>query len=116
MIVFLVKVTDLITFFLSSPALGVCIKDTCAGIVYYIRITYIKNTNAKGIGTEDTCTWDACNKVIGSTSIEYTYIENNNTKDTYVNNTSVRSAFINDVYCIREASIRNFCDFSAVKH
>lgn len=79
-IVFLVRVRDIKTYFLNSLALGACIRGTYVEVAYFTGSTYVKDTSIEGISIEGTGTKDidtevtytrgACIEIISSTGIE----------------------------------------------
>lgn len=79
-IVFLVRVMDLKTSFLNSPAVSACIGGICVEIAYFTGSTYVKGTSIEGVGiegtgtedidTEDTYTRGTCTGIISSTGTE----------------------------------------------
>lgn len=66
--VFLAKVTDLKTFFLSSPAPDICIRDTDIEVVCFAKSTYIKGANTEDADTKGIYAKSVCIRIIGSVS------------------------------------------------
>lgn len=97
--VFLARITDFKTFFLSNPALSAYIRSTCARVACSTRNIGVKSANTEDVNIEDTST-----KGIG--------IKSAYTKDINTENVSTKGVCINSI-CGTSTCTGSICNNNA---